>query len=100
MGHRYRLGDNGADMNYFLVWEYEQDNTPDVDDADAGTLGSNCIFEDNAGREIGVTMAHEMGHHLGRDDINNAAQKNFLMYGVTDQRGVHLAKEDVNVMNP
>ena len=94
------LGDSGADMNYFLVWEYEQDNTPEVDDTDAGTLGSNTIFEDNAGREIGVTMAHEMGHHLGRDDIYDAAQKHFLMYGITDQRGVHLAKEDVNVMNP
>lgn len=94
------LGDTGADMNYFLVWEYEQDNTPTVDDTDAGTVGSNCIFEDNAGREVGVSMAHEMGHHLGRPDIYNSAQMHFLMYGITDQRGVHLAKEDVNVMNP
>ena len=93
------LGEAGADMNYFLVWEYEQDATPAIDNTDAGTLGRNCIFEDNAGTQIGVTMAHEMGHHLGRPDIYNAAQKHFLMYGITDQRGFHLSKADVNIMN-
>jgi hypothetical protein len=38
------LGDAGADMNFFLVWEYEQDATPTVDDTDAGTLGGELYF--------------------------------------------------------
>lgn len=94
------LGDAGADMNYFLVWEYEQDATPTIDDTDAGTLGGNCIFEDNAGIHVGVTMAHELGHFLGRPDHYVVARRLELMYGITDQRGVHLTKDDVNGMNP
>ncbi len=90
------LRDPAADMNYFLVWEYQQD----ADDTDAGTLTGNCIFEDNAGHAIGVTMAHEMGHHLGADDHYDAARRIHLMHGITDARGEHLPMEDVNVMNP
>ena len=77
------LGDSGADMNYFMVWDYEQDTDASTD-TDAGTLGRNCIFEDHAGRAIEVSMAHEMGHHLGRDDHYIAARKKDLMYGYTD----------------
>ena len=94
------LGDASADMNYFLVWEYEQDATPTIDDTDAGTLGGNCIFEDNAGFHVGVTMAHELGHFLGRHDHYVVARRLELMYGTTDQRGIHLTKDDVNGMNP
>ena len=94
------LGDPGADMNYFLVWEYEQDATPTIDNTDAGTLGSNCIFEDHAGTAVAVSMAHEMGHFLGRPDHYVAARRLELMYGITDRRGIHLPKADVNGMNP
>lgn len=94
------MGDTGANFNIFLVWEYEQDNTPTVDNTDAGTLGGNCIFEDNAGTQVGVTMAHEFGHHLGADDHYDGARKHHLMHGITDQRGIHLPKADVNTMNP
>jgi hypothetical protein len=94
------LGDAGADLNYFLVWEYEQDATPTIDNTDAGTLGGNCIFEDNAGNAVGTTMAHEMGHFLGVGDRYAAAQKPDLMYGITDRRGYNLTKSDVNTMNP
>ena len=93
------LGDAGADLNYFLVWEYEQDTTPG-DGADAGTLKGNCIFEDNAGTAVAVSMAHEMGHFLGRADHYVAARRLALMYGYTDQRGIHLPKADINAMNP
>ncbi len=91
------LGDTAADMNYFLVWEYEQGGTGDTD---AGTLTGNCIFEDHAGRAIGVTMAHEMGHHLGAADHYDGARRIHLMHGITDARGEHLPMADVNVMNP
>jgi hypothetical protein len=94
------LGDAAADMNYFLVWEYEQDATPTVDNTDAGTMAANCIFEDAAGSAVGVTMAHEMGHYLGVDDHYDVTHKLDLMYGITDQRGINLRKSDVNTMNP
>ena len=94
------LGDFSADLNYHLVWEYEQDATPTIDDTDAGTLAGDCIFEDNAGVQVGVTMAHELGHFLGRPDHYVAARNLELMYGITDRRGIHLTKTDVNTMNP
>ena len=56
--------DNAADLNFFFVWEYEQDDSPGVDDANAGTLGGNCIYEDDIGAGIPLwrTMSHEIGH--------------------------------------
>lgn len=92
-------GDGAADMNFFLVWEYEQDLTAG-DGADAGALGADCIFEDAAGTQISETMAHETGHFLGVGDHYVAARSRELMYGITDTRGVHLPKAHVNTMNP
>lgn len=93
------LRDSGADFNFFLVWEYEQDTTPG-DGADAGALAGNCIFEDSAGSQIGETMAHELGHYLGVADKYDNARRHHLMYGYTDTRGRHLSKQDVRTMNP
>ena len=92
-------GDAGAHLNFFLVWDYEQDFDPTTD-TDAGTLGGDCIFEDSAGTQIGETMAHEMGHYLGAGDHYIVARRRELMYGITDTRGVHIPKADANIMNP
>lgn len=94
------LGDAAADMNFFMVWEYEQDTTPGIDNTDAGALGGNCIFEDAAGKQVSETMAHEMGHFLGCPDQYEVTRKRELMYGYTDVRGAHLSKIDINIMNP
>ena len=94
------LGDAAADMNLFFVWEYEQDGTPHADQTDAGTLTNNCIFEDNAGAQVPETLAHEIGHYLGCGDHYLAARKRELMYGITDTRGIHIPKQDANIMNP
>lgn len=92
-------GDATADMNFFLVWDYEQDFDP-ATDTDAGTLAGNCIFEDNAGTSIAETMAHEIGHYLGVADHYVVTRKRELMYGITDSRGIHIPKDDANTMNP
>ncbi len=94
------LGEATADMNFFFVWEYEQDNTPFTDQTDAGTLTNNCIFEDKAGKQMGETLAHEIGHYLGRPDHYDAARTHHLMHGITDARGIHIPKPDANGMNP
>jgi hypothetical protein len=93
--------DNAADLNFFFVWEYEQDDSPGVDDANAGTLGGNCIFEDDIGAGIPLwrTMSHEIGHHLGVDDFYDNSRKHELMYGRAD-RGIHIPKAHANIMNP
>lgn len=93
-------GDAAADMNIFFVWEYEQDNTPFTDDTDAGTLSNNCLFEDHAGYQTAETLSHEIGHYLGCADHYVVARKRELMYGITDQRGIHIPKADANTMNP
>ena len=92
--------DSKANFNIFFVWEYEQDNTPGTDDADAGTIGGNCIFEDDAGSEIGETIAHEIGHYLKRGDTYKSKNSDMLMYGYTDVRGKKITKADANAMNP
>jgi hypothetical protein len=91
----YPLGDSGADVNMFLVWD--MDITDDPADEDAFTEGKNIVFEDNAGRFVGVTMSHEFGHSQGLKD--QYLTKRELMYGITDQRGFHLPKEHVNIIN-
>ncbi len=88
--------DSAADLNIFFVWEYEQDNTPNIDNVEAGTLGNNCIFEDNIGYQTHETMAHEIGHFLGVD--HPAPGLDLLMSpGRTDQR---ISKAHANIMNP
>jgi len=89
--------DNAADFNVFFVWEYEQDETPNIDDsAEAGTAGGNCIFEDNIGYQTHETLAHEIGHHLGVD--HPAPGLDLLMSPHrTDHR---ISKAHANIMNP
>ncbi|MCK4623495.1 MAG: DUF4157 domain-containing protein [Desulfuromonadales bacterium] len=53
----------GGNYNVFLVWEYEQDATPAVDDTNAGTLGGSTLLEDNECADA-LTVAHEAGHFL------------------------------------
>ncbi len=91
-------GDASADMNFFLVWDYEQD-LDRTTDTDAGTLAGNCIFEDNIGGSITRNMSHEVGHYLGVLDQYVATRKRELMYGYADG-GIHIPKDDANIMNP
>lgn len=96
------LGDSTADMNFFMVWEYESDFVPGAgaDRVDASVVGSTCFYENRAGSQTGETIAHEIGHYLGVSDTYDDNLRHHLMYGYTDVRGIHLPKQDVNVMNP
>jgi Matrixin len=93
-----------VDLNVFFVWNLQEDgNSADVDavttlnTAGTGAPGT-CIFEDRAGRAVGVTLAHEIGHHLG---LNHTGHRQIdLMFDFTDQRGFNLTKDDVNTANP
>jgi len=86
--------DTTADFNVFFVVEYEQDDTPLRDNAQAGTLGGNCIMEDNVGEPDGETLAHELAHHLGADDKNAPAGD------LMTPAGRKLRKAEINTMNP
>ena len=67
----------GGDWNVFLVWEYEQDATPAVDDANAGTgvgaQAGDTLLEDNDCPD-GLTLAHEAGHFLSNSTLPHTAQ--------------------------
>ena len=97
-GDIYPKGDPDADINMFLVWN--MDITDSGGDEDAFADGKRIVFEDNAGSQVGETMAHEVGHVLGLDDHYDGPRRRELMYGITDTRGVHLPKEHVNAINP
>jgi outer membrane protein OmpA-like peptidoglycan-associated protein len=62
----------GGDWNVYLVWEYEQDNTPAVDNANAGTLGTDTLLEDNDCPD-GLTLSHEAGHFLSAHSLPHTA---------------------------
>jgi peptidoglycan hydrolase-like protein with peptidoglycan-binding domain len=85
----------GGNWNVFLVWEYEQDVTPLVDNANAGTLGSNTLLEDNECPDA-LTIAHEAGHFLGR--AGHAASG--IMTGCPGVDRRQVPKADADTVNP
>jgi hypothetical protein len=92
-------GNPTADLNVFLVWEYEQDDTPYHDDAGGGTSNSNTLLEDHLQGTLYRNLGHELGHGLGLDDHYDATHKHDLMYGYEDG-GTNLPKAHVNSINP
>jgi hypothetical protein len=97
-------GDAGVDLNVFFVWDLQETgNTADVDAVTTiGTAGSGnpgtCIFEDHAGAGQPISLAHEIGHHLGLTHLGH--RKIDLMWPTTGERGFNLSKADVNTANP
>ncbi len=84
----------------FFVWEYEQDGTPDTDDTDAAELHGDILFEDQAGVEVGETIAHELGHYLGVNPSDYLTHQNQLMHAFTDIRGRKIIHAQVDQANP
>src|SRR5262249_2270381 len=103
-----------AQFNVFFVREVETDpegtTVPDpsdptgrstrlTDTADAITdVGGNgdCSFEDDAGRDVGVTLAHEAGHALTLDHDNPVpSTRDMLMFPTTDRRGRRLTRVQI-----
>ncbi len=89
--------DRTAELNVFFVWEYEQDDTPAIDNTAAGTLESNILFEDNLPRPAESTLAHEVGHFLGVDEHSAEGQDLLMSPGRTDDR---ISRDHANIMNP
>ena len=91
---------NGSAPDVFFVWEYEQDGTPATDNADAAQLGGDILFEDNAGSEVGETLAHEMGHFLAVSPADYTDRQDQLMHAYTDVRGQKITHAQVDQANP
>jgi hypothetical protein len=90
--------DGTADLNVFLVWEYEQDATENIDNAEAGTLRheGNCLLEDNIGYQTHETLSHEIGHFLG---VGHSATGGDLL--MSPSRTAHrISKAHAAIMNP
>jgi hypothetical protein len=92
-------GNPAADLNVFMVWEYEQDATPYTDDTGGGTLGGNTLLEDHLQGYLHRNLGHELGHALGLPDHYVATHKHDLMYGY-ENGGTNLPKAHANVINP
>jgi hypothetical protein len=98
-----------ARFNVFFVRELEDDaegtvnaegNLTDTMDALA-TIGppGDCVFEDKAGRDVGVTLAHEAGHALGvRHASPVRTTPEMLMWDFTDDRGRRLVRRQIVIM--
>ena len=57
--------DKTATFTVFFVWEYEQDDTPKIDNAEAAAINRIIFFEDEQGYNHSETLIHEIGHLLG-----------------------------------
>lgn len=88
--HNYAL--KSARINLFFVWDYE----PGSGDTDAevdNIGGDSVIFEDNAGKDTGLSLAHEFGHNLGLP--HRETRKELVMWPFTDQRGGVLERDQI-----
>lgn len=93
----------GARFNVFFVRELEQGAAEgagsDTADALATIGGLDCVFEDDAGVDVGESLAHEAGHSLGcRHNTPITSSIDMLMWDTTDQRGRFIPKLHVLLM--
>ena len=93
-------GDATADYNVFFVKEYEQDRSPNHDDADAAALADDkmCVFEDNLGHPASEVLAHETVHALGVHE--HSASSHYLMAKGGRGIGRFIDRAQANVINP
>lgn len=108
MGNKFekltRHGNPSARINAFFVWNWQSFDDKPRDDTDARAddiPGSNVVFEDAAGVDEGITMAHEFAHCLGleHEDKNDVSLKKFVTWPFTDQRGSLVRREDALLAN-
>ena len=81
-----------ARINVFFVWDYN----PGKGDTDAevdNIGGGGVIFEDDAGRDTGLSLSHEFGHNLGLP--HRETRRELVMWPFTDQRGGVLEKDQI-----
>lgn len=92
--------DATADFNVFFVWEYEQDNTPAVNNTRAGTIAAekNCLMEDRMTSSHAETLAHETVHLLGIGDHSGTHQH--LIASGAHRTGQLISKSQANTINP
>jgi hypothetical protein len=74
----------------------------------AETQGNRCIFEDNLGREVAITLAHEVVHRMLGDENETALGfrdghsliADELMFAGTNYGGRKIPKAQVDLLNP
>jgi outer membrane protein OmpA-like peptidoglycan-associated protein len=87
----------GGNWNVYLVWEYEQDATPAIDDANGGTLGSDTLVQDNDCGDF-LTLPHEAGHFLSGATLPHTAAD--VMAGCPSPTRDRVRKNQADAANP
>ena len=91
-----KLGDTTLRIRVFFLWNYN----PGTDDTDAEVDdfgGVVVAFEDDAGKDQGLSMAHEFGHNLGLR--HRKTSKRLVMWPFTDQRAGRLERDQILSVN-
>lgn len=93
----------GAHLNVFLVHRVEEigrksdlDGMASYGTGPAGVAGL-CLFEDDA-KDAALSMAHELGHHLGIDHPGHRSTDLMWYYGA--DRTMNLTAADIEIANP
>jgi hypothetical protein len=93
------LGNTALRIRVFFLWNYNPGPEKDGDtDAEVDDFGGVVVaFEDDAGQDQGLSLAHEFGHNLGLRHRNTS--KRLVMWPFTGQRAGRLERDQILVVN-
>lgn len=93
------LGNTKLRIRVFFLWNYNPGPEKDGDtDAEVDDFGGVVVaFEDAAGKDQGLSMAHEFGHNLGLR--HRKTSKRLVMWPFTDQRAGRLERDQILIVN-
>ena len=90
---------NHARVRVHFVWALQRARSGGSDLDGAGRIGGSALLiEDRLSRNVGLVIAHEVGHCLGLD--HRGSRRGWLMFDGAEGIGPTMPKRYVDFLNP